>query len=132
LQVKRNNMWFLPLCKLICKFLIAIFSILSVYLFIIYFATLYIYICLFYLNLSIYLLSQNILNDFFAVARRSVCPGPGVDQAELLPQRHHLRSLHHPTSSQEQGNNYSYPTFFFWGGDHKGIKVCTMYSLLVF
>ena len=93
---------------------------------------LFVYICLFYLNLSIYLLSQNILNDFFAVARRSVCPGSGVDQAELLPQRHHLRSLHHPTSSQEQGNNYSYPTFFFGGGDHKGIKVCTMYSLLVF
>ena len=65
---------------------------------------LFVYICLFYLNLSIYLLSQNILNDFFAVARRSVCPGSGVDQAELLPQRHHLRSLHHPTSSQEQGN----------------------------
>ena len=75
---------------------------------------LFVYICLFYLNLSIYLSSQNILNDFFAVARRSVCPGPGVHQAELLTQRHNLRSHHLPTSSREQGNNYSYPTFF-WG-----------------
>ena len=68
---------------------------------------LFVYICLFYLNLSIYLLSQNILNDFFAVARGSVCPGSGVDQAELLTQRHRLRSLHRPTSSRYQGNNCS-------------------------
>jgi len=36
-------------------------------------------------------------------ARGSVCPGSGVDQAELLTQRHRLRSLHRPTSSRYQG-----------------------------
>ena len=45
----------------------------------------YLTVCLYrsFLSISIYLSFPNIFKDFFAVAGSSLCPGPGVDQADL-------------------------------------------------